>query len=151
MRWGWKRLFTNTVNMKRNIRAIMSFRVFTPIFLIKVPFLPEWMVGWMKERWVDDTSEATHTRGGTWTKAGITNEQHPLIYHICSFFSGHDARSIPIRSIFCEREERYEGARLQKELSHSPYRIMTRWLWWQGYDLPCRVVLCAQQSSKRKE
>lgn len=84
MRWGWKRLFTNTVNMKRNIRAIMSFRVFTPIFLIKVPFLPEWMVGWMKERWVDDTSEATHTRGGTWTKAGITNEQHPLIYHICA-------------------------------------------------------------------
>lgn len=70
--------------MKRNIRAIMSFRVFTPIFLIKVPLLREWM----DERASDGCGE---NRRHTWVDGGgsNTNEQHPLIYHICSFFLCH--------------------------------------------------------------
>lgn len=139
-RWGWKWLFTNTVNMKRNIRAIMSFRVFTPIFLIKVPLLPEWM----DERASDGCGE---NRRHTWVDGGgsNTNEQHPLIYHICSFFSCH-ASATPflhfltqegvyvLRMCLCERWETAPGRIILLLLSYTCPGSWWRWLW---RDMTC--------------
>lgn len=92
MRLGgvWKWLFTNTVNVKGNIRAIMSFRVFTPIFLIKVLISPECKAGDGRS---ENIRDATHAD---------TNEQHPLIYHICSFI-------LPISKIKCALIGVYKG------------------------------------------